>query len=51
MFGSELKELLETLLDDCDDSTSEDITILEGYVSPFWTLAACCRYSYASYNG
>ncbi len=50
MFGNELKELLETLFDDYDESTSEDITVLKSYVSPFGMLTACCTYSYAAYS-
>ncbi len=51
MFGNELKELLETLFDDYDESIPEDITVLKSYTSPFGMLTGCCRYSYGSYNG
>ena len=51
MLGNELKELLETLFDDDEESTSEDITVLKSYISPFEMLTGCCTYSYGSYNG
>lgn len=50
MFVNELEELLETLFEHDDESTPEDITILNSYISPFRALRLCCTYSYASYG-
>ena len=51
MFGTELEKLLETLFEDDDDSTSNDVTVLRDCISPFEILLACCTYNYAAYNG
>jgi len=51
MLGIELEKLLETLFEDDDDSTSNDVTVLRDRISPFEVLLACCTYNYASYSG
>ncbi len=49
MFGNELERLLETLFEDDNESTPEDVTVLNSYILPFKILTACCVYSYTGY--
>jgi len=51
MLGTELEKLLETLFEDDDNSTSNDITILRNRISPFEILLVCCTYNYGAYSG
>ncbi len=50
MFGNELERLLETLFEDDNESTSEDVTVLNNGIFPLQIFTSCCVYSYAGYN-
>ena len=50
MFGNELERLLETLFEDDNESTPEDITVLNGCIFPMQIFTSCCVYSYAGYG-
>ena len=50
MFGNELEKLLETLFEDDNESSPEDVTVLNIGIFPLHIFAACCVYSYAGYG-
>ena len=50
MFENELERLLETLFEDENESTPEDVTVLNSCIFPLQIFTSCCVYSYGGYS-